>query len=87
MAACSPEQQWYQRRGRRTCRPNCTSGTSCGVCIIPHSASRRIERAVATCSASPLCEATEIACCSLVSSRPNSFANTFIMIGLTIERP
>ena len=32
----------------------------------PYSPSRRIERAAATCSASPLCDATEIACCSLV---------------------
>jgi hypothetical protein len=46
-----------------------------------------MERATRTCSVSPLCEAHEIACCSLVRARAKSFANTFIMIGFTIERP
>ena len=87
MAACSPEQQWYQRGGRRTCRPNCTNGTSSGVCIIPHSDSRSSERATRTCSVSPLCEATEMACCSELRSRANSRAKTFIITGLAMERP
>ena len=87
MAACSPEQQWYQRRGRRTCRPNWTSGTSSGVCMSPRSSSERIDCAAATCAAAPLWLATAMALCSDVKTGPRTAASGLAMSGFIIERP
>ena len=50
-------------------------------------ASEQDDRATRTCSVSPLCEATEMAFCSLVSARRIRRVKTFIMIGLIMERP